>query len=163
MEPQLSQGVALEQLQVQAGNVRTGLGADGGHQEGMGIGIGIAEAAGIGGHAHIEGVGNVRIHFHTQNGQNVADDLSAGGAVRIHQFLFGEGGAAAVVVDAQLALLSQVRKIPGQHIGSRHVHRHDGIAVIGKILGDVVQQPAKTIQGLGGVQNPGILAHFLQA
>ena len=154
--------MALKQLQVQSGYIGTGLGAEGGHQEGMGIGIGIAEAAGIGCHTHIEGIGNVRIHLHTQQSQDIADDLGAGSALIVHQLLGGEGGAAAVVVDAQRSFHSQGLKVPGQHIGSRHVYRHDGIAAVGEVLGDIVQEPAQTIQRFGGVQDPGLLAHFLQ-
>jgi hypothetical protein len=67
------------------------------------------------------------------------------------------------MVDPQLAFDCQGLKVPGQHIGCRHVHRHNGIAAVGEILGDVVQQPAQTIQRFGGVQDPGLLAQLFQS
>ena len=163
MEPQLGQRIGLKQLQIQSRHIRAGTGAGRRGQKRVGIGVGIAEAAGIRGHTHIDGIGNVLIQLHTQEGQQVIDDFRAGSTLRVHQLFGGEGGAASVVVDAEQTLVSQFRKVPGQHIGRRHIHRQDGISRFGKILGDIRQKPVQVVQRLCGVQDPGIFAQLPQS
>ena len=128
----------------------------------MDVGVGKAEAAGIRGGAHIDGVRHFFVHFHIQLRQNVPDDLGTGGRLRIHQRLGGEFPVAAVVVDAQIHTVSQIRMGSGEHMILGHIHRHDQIAVAGLLHGQSLEQGRQLRGDFRIVENAGILADGAQ-
>ena len=120
----------------------------------MGGGVGVAEAAGVGGGAHVHGLGGFFIHPAAQQGQQVIDDLGAAGAGGVHQLQVGEAGGAAVVIDAQPHPAQQKLKFLGQNAGGGHIHADDAVALLGGGDGEALMEPPEP------GADPGIFQHM---
>ena len=68
---------------------------------GVGGGVGVGEAPRVGGHRHIEGQGHLS-RDRAQTGEDVVDQLAAGGGLRPHDVLPAEEFKGGVVVDGQV-------------------------------------------------------------
>ena len=141
LDPEAAQGIGLEELLVQLIDPGAGGGALGGGGEGVVGGIGEAEAAGVRGGAHIDGLGQGRVHPGAHGFHNVPNKLRAGSAVRVHQLQVGEGGGGAVMVDPQSDMAQVLLKSLGQHLGGGHVGGHEDRALLGLLHGQPLMEP----------------------
>ena len=141
LDAESAQGVGLEQLLVQFVEPGPGSGALGRRGEGVLRGVGEPEAAGIRGEAHIHRLGKAGIHGNPHALQNVPHQLGAGGAVGIHSLPGGEGGGAAVVVDAQRRPIQKGQKAIRQHSRGGHIHGDQGVPLLRFRLGEAFVEP----------------------
>ena len=72
---------------------------------GFGTGAGKPEAAGVRGDAGVQAVCHVRVDGHAHHGDQLGQNLAAGGGIGVQIGAVGIGRIAAVMVDAQVHIL----------------------------------------------------------
>ena len=156
-------GAALEQALVELFHIGTGLDERRRRAVGLRRRVAEPEAAGVGRHARVQAGGDLRRDLRAHLGDERRQQLGGGRRVVVHQRLIGIAAVGAVVVDAQIDVLSVIPDVVAlaKQLDTGHIHRHDerrAKAAVKHRDGHIV------VHGWDGVaaQHRGVFAQLLQ-